>query len=184
VDWPLYSPNLNQIQHIWRHCKELINKHHSKLETLISEHTIIKKCMTKALQEDWTVLKYKLFKKLVVSIEKQIKTFLKTDDWHTNIRAILQQFSSLFLTLTWVSVYNSYYTKLQLKETWIGWVMLGWSLSKISVGYKNPLQTQTFDVVLYTSFSDRWLVGNAIGVIPAGNYGWSEVNPSTGTALS
>jgi len=61
----------------------LINEHHSKLEALISEDDIIKKCIVKTLQEDWTALKHELFEKLEMSIEKQIKAVLRTESWHT-----------------------------------------------------------------------------------------------------
>ena len=44
---------------------------------------MINKYMMKALQKDWTALKYELFEKLAVSMKMQIKTLLKSESQHT-----------------------------------------------------------------------------------------------------
>ena len=31
IKWPLYSPDLNLIKHLWAQLKEYINKHHPEL---------------------------------------------------------------------------------------------------------------------------------------------------------
>ena len=83
IDWSLYFLNLNSIEHIWRHLKEWIHEHYSELETLISSDKMIKKHMIEILQEVWAHLNDEFLKKLIESMKKQIKTVIKTDDWHT-----------------------------------------------------------------------------------------------------
>ena len=44
---------------------------------------MIKKHMIEILQEVWAHLNDEFLKKLIESMKKQIKTVIKTDDWHT-----------------------------------------------------------------------------------------------------
>ena len=83
IDWFFYSLNLNSIKDIWRHLKEWVHEHYSELETLISSDQMIKKHMIEILQEVWTHLNDEFLEKLIKSIKKQMKTVIKTDDWHT-----------------------------------------------------------------------------------------------------
>ena len=73
----------NLIKHIWNHLKELVNEHHPRLGALTSEDDMIKECMVKALQEDWTALKDELFEKLAVSMMDRIKAVIKAEGWYT-----------------------------------------------------------------------------------------------------
>ena len=57
VEWPPYSPDLNPIEHVWRHLKEWVNLHHPELETMTGDDNIIKEAMVEALQEGWAALK-------------------------------------------------------------------------------------------------------------------------------
>ena len=83
IDWPLYFSDLNLIEHIWRHLKEWVHEHYPKLETLTGNDEMIKKWMIEILQEVWAHLNDEFLEKLIKSIKKQIKTVIKTDDWHT-----------------------------------------------------------------------------------------------------
>ena len=83
IDWSLYFSDLNSIEHVWKHLKEWVHKYYSELETLINNDAMIKKHMIETLQEAWAALNDKFLKKLIESIKKQIKTVIKTDDWHT-----------------------------------------------------------------------------------------------------
>ena len=80
VGWPPYSPDLNLIKHVWRHLRNGFNEHPSELEILTSEDEMIKECMMKTLQEDWTALKDELFENLVVLMKKQFEIILKTEN--------------------------------------------------------------------------------------------------------
>ena len=43
MNWSLYFPDLNLIKHVWKHLKEWIHEHYSKLQTLINSDEMIKK---------------------------------------------------------------------------------------------------------------------------------------------
>ena len=83
MNWPPYFPDLNLIEHIWRHLKEWIHKHYPELQTLTDSDEMIKKQMIKTLQETWTHLNDEFLENLIESMKRQIKTVIKTDDWHT-----------------------------------------------------------------------------------------------------
>jgi hypothetical protein len=83
MDWPLYSPNLNPIEHVWRHLKEWVHETLSELETLTSNDAMIKERMIEALQEAWAHINDEFLEKLIESMKDRIKTVIKTDGWHT-----------------------------------------------------------------------------------------------------
>jgi len=83
VDWPPYSPDLNPIEHVWRHLKEWVNEHHPELETLTGDDDMVKECMVKALQEGWAALKDELLENLAMSMERRIQAVLKAEGWYT-----------------------------------------------------------------------------------------------------
>ena len=70
IDWPPYSPDLNLIEHVWRHLKEWVHKHYPELEALTDSDQIIKERMVEALQEAWTALNDEFLENLVLSMEK------------------------------------------------------------------------------------------------------------------
>ena len=82
IDWSLYSSDFNLIKHVWRHLKKWIHKHYSELETLTDNDQIIKKHMIEILQETWAALNDEFLENLIKSMKRQIKTVIKTDDWH------------------------------------------------------------------------------------------------------
>ena len=49
IDWSFYFPDLNLIEHVWRHLKEWVHKHYSELETLTDNDEMIKKWMIETL---------------------------------------------------------------------------------------------------------------------------------------
>ena len=83
MNWSFYSSDLNLIKHIWRHLKEWIHEHYSELQTLTDSDQMIKKQMIETLQETWATLNDEFLENLIESMKRQIKTIIKTDDWHT-----------------------------------------------------------------------------------------------------
>jgi transposase len=69
VDRPPYSPDLNLIEHVWRHLKEWVHEHYPELETLTGGDRMTKKRMVEALQEAWAALNDEFLEKLVLSME-------------------------------------------------------------------------------------------------------------------
>jgi transposase len=83
MEWPPYSPDLNPIEHVWRHLKEWVNEHHPELETLTGNDEMIKECMVKALQEGWNALKDELFEELIKSMKRRMEAVIKAKGWYT-----------------------------------------------------------------------------------------------------
>ena len=79
VDWPPYSPDLNPIEHVWRHMKEWVHTHYPELEALTGDKDIIKECMVEALQEAWTAINEEFLTKLAESMERRIEAVIKID---------------------------------------------------------------------------------------------------------
>jgi transposase len=83
IDWPLYSPNLNPIEHVWRHLKEWVYENYPGLVELKTGENNIKNSMVEALQNGWNELPNELFESLIVSMERRCKAVIKADGWYT-----------------------------------------------------------------------------------------------------
>jgi len=81
--WPLYSPDMNPIEHVWKKLKEWVHEHHPELETMTGDDVVIKQRMLEALQEGWDALPQDFLDKLVELMEDRVKAFLKAEGWHT-----------------------------------------------------------------------------------------------------
>jgi transposase len=83
IDWPPYSPDLNPIEHVWRHLKEWVHENYPRLVELKTREDNIKNSMVEALQDNWNQLPNELFESLIVSMERRCKAVIKADGWYT-----------------------------------------------------------------------------------------------------
>jgi hypothetical protein len=82
-DWPLYSPDLNPIEHVWKKLKELVFEMHPELSEVTGEEDI-RDALGKALQEAWDAIPESFFSSLIDSMESRVKAVIKAKGWHTN----------------------------------------------------------------------------------------------------
>jgi hypothetical protein len=82
TDWPLYSPDLNPIEHLWPHLNKKVLELHPELETITGEDDIHKALGT-TLQEAWSLIGKDLIDKLIESMPDRVKAYKKADGWHT-----------------------------------------------------------------------------------------------------
>jgi hypothetical protein len=82
TDWPLYSPNLNLIKHVWRKLKELVLKMHPEISNITREENI-REALRKALQEAWDIIPKEYFDRLIESMPSRVNAVIKAKGWHT-----------------------------------------------------------------------------------------------------
>ena len=82
VDWPLCSPNLNPIEHVWKVLKKTVLDLHPELEDIRGEENICQALGT-ALQEAWSLIPKEYFDRLIESMEARVKAVIKAKGWHT-----------------------------------------------------------------------------------------------------
>ena len=82
TDWPPYSPDLNPIEHVWRHLKNIVLEIHPELQHISGKENICEALET-ALREAWTMIGKDLLDNLIESMERRIAACIDTKGWHT-----------------------------------------------------------------------------------------------------
>ena len=81
-NWPLYSPDLNYIEHIWYHLKDRLNKAAPHLEG-ITDKERQKEVILEWLPRVWAELSDELIDSLVESMPRRIQAVIDADGWQT-----------------------------------------------------------------------------------------------------
>ena len=82
TNWPLYSPDLNPIEHVWKALKKTVLDLHPELTEVRGEDSI-REAVGTALQEAWSLLLKELFDRLMESMEDRVKACIKAKGCHT-----------------------------------------------------------------------------------------------------
>lgn len=82
-DWPLYSPDLNSIEHIWWHFKCHMCEMFPEVAADKSESEDIRQYLKSCLQAAWNILDQGLFEKLGASMPARIEACIAAEGWHT-----------------------------------------------------------------------------------------------------
>jgi hypothetical protein len=83
TDWPLFSPDLNPIEHIWVHLKRQVMKMHPEIEFMTRGKEVIAEALGRALQEAWAAIDQKLFDSMIESMQDRVKACIRAKGWHT-----------------------------------------------------------------------------------------------------
>ena len=82
-NWPPYSPDLNPIEHVWRHLKKLVVSMFPEVAADKSESEEARARLESCLQAAWDCLPDDLFSKLYLSMGKRIEAVIAAKGWHT-----------------------------------------------------------------------------------------------------
>ena len=83
VDWPLYSPDLNPIEHVWVRLKEILWERHSELLQEKGNSQALKDRLFNAIQEAWDVVEDEYLDALLESMPRRVKAVCKACEWYT-----------------------------------------------------------------------------------------------------
>ena len=79
---PLYSPNLNLIEHVQKKLKERVLKKHLEISDIKGKENI-REALGKALQEAQDSIPKEFFDRLIESMPSRVKAVIKAKGWHT-----------------------------------------------------------------------------------------------------
>ena len=82
TDWPLYSPDLNPIEHVWAKLKLWVLAHYPDLlEMGKSEETY--QALYDILNEGWDQMKQSLIDGLIKSMDSRVNAVIAAKGWYT-----------------------------------------------------------------------------------------------------
>ena len=82
LDFPLYSPNLNPIEHLWLALKRKILELHPELEQMGQSKEDLER-LIEACKEAWLALDQSLMRHLIDSMDRRLEAVKKAHGWQT-----------------------------------------------------------------------------------------------------
>jgi hypothetical protein len=82
VDWPLYSPDLNLIEHVWAKLKEWVCEHYPDLRDVGSGDEGYQ-ALWEAVKEGWEALDQDFIDGLIKSMGKRCEKVIEAEGWYT-----------------------------------------------------------------------------------------------------
>ena len=82
ADHPPYSPDMNPIEHIWWHLKNLVLKSHPELNDMGSGEDDLR-ALEQALVEAWAAIPSQIFQACLDSMPERVAAVIAADGWHT-----------------------------------------------------------------------------------------------------
>jgi len=83
MEWPLNSPDMNSIEHIWEHLKHELHRQYSDTFSLSGSPEFIKTTLRQRLYKVWWDIGPDVLKTLLKSMPKHVKALLKAGGWYT-----------------------------------------------------------------------------------------------------
>ena len=83
MEWPPYSPDLNPIEHLWFHLKELVYKFNPDIERVEGNDEKIRETLFEALFKAWQSIDEYYLHDLVWSMERRVKAIIASEGWYT-----------------------------------------------------------------------------------------------------
>ena len=82
LDWPLYSSDLNPIEHMWVKMKQWINDNYLHLKK-IGESQAVYDELAQVIVEAWKAIPQDYIDGLIKSMNNWVNTVLTAKEWHT-----------------------------------------------------------------------------------------------------
>ena len=82
LDWPLYSPNLNPIENLWKLLKERICANNPELSD-IPKNAASYKALVRVVIVVWDKFEEDLLNRLMESMVRRLEAVVEADGWYT-----------------------------------------------------------------------------------------------------
>jgi len=82
ADHPLFSPDMNPIEHIWFHLKKQVLLLHPELTDMGKGEADLQ-ALESALVEAWQAIPIEIFQKVLDSMPKRVTTLITVEGWYT-----------------------------------------------------------------------------------------------------
>jgi transposase len=82
LEWPLYSPDLNRIEHLWARLKQWIYKHYPKLNEMGASEEAYQR-LFHAIREGWEAIDQDAIDDLIKSMDTRVNAVLRAKGWYT-----------------------------------------------------------------------------------------------------
>ena len=82
LNWPLYSSDLNPIEHVWAKMKQWINKQYPQLKNMRESQSTYDE-LIRVIVEAWKAIPQDYIDKLIKSMDNRVNAVLKAKGWHT-----------------------------------------------------------------------------------------------------
>lgn len=82
MDWPLYSPDLNPIEHLWAQLKQWINDNHLELNEMGKSEDAYQQLFT-VIREGWDAIAPEAIEKLAKSMDDRVNAIIHAEGWYT-----------------------------------------------------------------------------------------------------
>ena len=82
MNWSLYSFDLNLIEHLWFHFKELVYEHCFDIELVSGDDDKIRKTLFDALFKAWESINTYYLHDLIWSMKRRVKAIIASESWY------------------------------------------------------------------------------------------------------
>ena len=81
LEWPLYSSDLNPIEHLWTQLKHWINEHYPELR-IMSKSEEDYQCLFQAIREGWDDIGQEAVVNLIKNMDTRVNAVLNAKGWY------------------------------------------------------------------------------------------------------
>jgi transposase len=84
MDWPPYSPDLNPIEHVWKHLKEKMHERYPDISNTPGGPDAVRERLSQVLPEIWEKdISGEFLESLWESMPQRVEAVIKANGWYT-----------------------------------------------------------------------------------------------------